>query len=253
LLIDSLESVRIVTGSGEILTASENQNPDLFWGLRGAGHNFGIITNATFKIYPFTNGGQVMSADMRIPVSKNQSIWEFVKSYENNMPDELSIDVAGLYSEQFGGVSGSRSPIKAGTLGSSTRLTIVKQTYFLISITYAGPLSTGTKIIQPLLDLNPLTHNITSIPWSLLETQGRFGVDAEACIKGTNHNVFGINLYKIDVPNLVEMSNYVDEVFRLYPAFRFALFSLSKYATRVIESVPDDATAYPYRNTNAYV
>lgn len=43
-LLDSLESVRLVTASGEIVTASQTHNSDLFWGIRGAGHNFGIVT-----------------------------------------------------------------------------------------------------------------------------------------------------------------------------------------------------------------
>lgn len=102
---DSLQSVRMVTGAGELLTASATENSDLFWGLRGAGHNFGIIVNATYTVYPFTNNGQAMSADMRFAISKNQSIWEFVKSYSDNQPDELTFDLGIAYDARFGGVS----------------------------------------------------------------------------------------------------------------------------------------------------
>jgi fumiquinazoline A oxidase len=55
LLLDDLKSVTIVTGSGEIVTASEKENSDLFWGLRGAGQNYGIVTSATFQIHDQTN------------------------------------------------------------------------------------------------------------------------------------------------------------------------------------------------------
>jgi FAD/FMN-containing dehydrogenase len=48
LLLDDLKSATIVTGSGESVTASEEENGDLFWGLRGAGQIFGIVTLATF-------------------------------------------------------------------------------------------------------------------------------------------------------------------------------------------------------------
>ena len=105
LMIDALVSVRMVAGNGEILTVSATEHPDLFWGLRGAGFNYGIITNATWKIYPFTNNGRAMSADMRFAISKNASIWEYVASYSNNQPDQLTLDLGIAYDKRFGGVS----------------------------------------------------------------------------------------------------------------------------------------------------
>src|SRR2546422_6378647 len=51
--IDNLESVNLVTAAGERLRASEEENSDLFWGLRGAGANFGVATSFEFKLHPF--------------------------------------------------------------------------------------------------------------------------------------------------------------------------------------------------------
>jgi FAD/FMN-containing dehydrogenase len=49
--IDSLISARVVIASGELVVASENHNPDLFWALKGAGQFFGIVTEVTMKMY----------------------------------------------------------------------------------------------------------------------------------------------------------------------------------------------------------
>ncbi|ORY11359.1 FAD binding domain-containing protein [Clohesyomyces aquaticus] len=52
--VDNVISMRVVTADGKILTASSASNPDLFWALRGAGPNFGIVTSATVKAFPAT-------------------------------------------------------------------------------------------------------------------------------------------------------------------------------------------------------
>lgn len=51
LLADQIEEARVVLADGESVIASQQTNPDLFWALRGAGHNFGIVTGFKYKIY----------------------------------------------------------------------------------------------------------------------------------------------------------------------------------------------------------
>ena len=106
-------------------------------------------------------------------------------------------------------------------------------------------------LIQPIIDIGPFEKNITMIPWKDIETQSKFGIDALACIKGTYHSVWGLNLYQIDVPTLIDAVEYMDEVYTQYPGFRHAFLAIDMYAPRVTQSVPDDATAYPYRNAVA--
>lgn len=51
LVADNLLKARVVLANGSVVIASDQSNPDLFWALRGAGHNFGIVTEVTVKIY----------------------------------------------------------------------------------------------------------------------------------------------------------------------------------------------------------
>ena len=97
LLIDTLQSVRLITAAGNAITVSNQQHPDLFWGLRGAGANFGIVTSATYKVFDATNGGQVLSTNFEYYATANQSIWQILKSFDNTLPANLAINVAVEY------------------------------------------------------------------------------------------------------------------------------------------------------------
>jgi FAD/FMN-containing dehydrogenase len=103
--IDGLQSVRLVTGTGSLINVSATSHPDLWWGMLGAGFNFGIVTSATYQVYDFTNNGQTMNADFRFHASQNGSLYEFAHSFVGRLPDAFSIDIAIAYNEAFGGVS----------------------------------------------------------------------------------------------------------------------------------------------------
>ena len=99
----------MITGTGALINVSANSHPELFWGMRGAGFNFGIVTSATYQVFDFTNNGQAMKADFRFHANRNGSLYEFARSYAGKMPDRFAIDIAIAYDERFGGVSRSSS------------------------------------------------------------------------------------------------------------------------------------------------
>ena len=105
LIIDALESVTIVTGKGDIVNASLSENSDLFWGIRGAGHNCGLITSATYKLHNQTNRGRALNGDFLFPVSENATIFNILKSFAGNQPDALALTSAIQYSPALKTVS----------------------------------------------------------------------------------------------------------------------------------------------------
>ena len=105
LTLDSLESVRLVTATGDLITVSKSENPDLFWGIRGAGFNFGIVTEATYRVYDTTFNGQVMEGDLLFSANASRSIWQIIRSYDNTLPAELSLSVVLTYNATLGQVS----------------------------------------------------------------------------------------------------------------------------------------------------
>jgi hypothetical protein len=83
----------------------------LFWALRGAGANFGIITSATYTIHDATNRGQAVNADFIYPAAQNRSLWELLGSYDDYIPDELNILLSAGYNRETKQVSSRRRVI----------------------------------------------------------------------------------------------------------------------------------------------
>lgn len=104
MILDSLSSVRMVTAAGNIVTASKTVNPDLFWGMRGAGFNYGTVVEATYDIYNET-APQVLSANFLFQPNASQPILEYFKSFGDDLPAELSLVLLGTDLASFGGVS----------------------------------------------------------------------------------------------------------------------------------------------------
>ena len=132
-------------------------------------------------------------------------------------------------------------------------LTSRSQTYFLINVVYVGTLAEGLEYVQPLINLKSVARNITEILWKDIEPSSKFGINAEASIKRFKHSVYSINLHQLDVPALINFTNYVSGDFTTYPGLQRAVWTLVQYLNRVIKSVPDNATAYAWRNAVAYV
>ena len=74
LTIDSLLAVELVTADGQVVRASEDENPELFWGMRGAGANFGIVTSFEFHLHPFE--GVVTHGTVTHPIERAEELAE---------------------------------------------------------------------------------------------------------------------------------------------------------------------------------
>ncbi len=90
LAIDNLTSVDVVTADGEFRRADEEQHPDLFWGVRGAGGNFGIVTSFEFKLHPMQR--QVIAGSILFPISRAREVLAFYADFAPGAPDELQLD-----------------------------------------------------------------------------------------------------------------------------------------------------------------
>jgi FAD/FMN-containing dehydrogenase len=155
LSIDSLLSVDIVTADGQFRRASATENEDLFWAVRGAGSNFGVVTSFEFRAHPV--GPLVMVGAIFYPLEDAPTILPAWRDFMATAPDELS-SLAICWSIP------PHEPFPPELHGTPI---------VAVAAAYCGPVEEGERIVQPLRELaQPLVD--ASGPWPWLGLQSGF-------------------------------------------------------------------------------
>ena len=94
---DNLLSADLVTAEGELMTVSAERHPELFWGLRGGGGNFGVVTSFEYRLHPV---GAVLAGMVLHPLAKAAQVLRFYREYARSCPDELTAFAALMTSPE---------------------------------------------------------------------------------------------------------------------------------------------------------
>lgn len=132
LTVDQLLAVDMVTADGEFVKASAKENADLFWGTRGAGGNFGIVTEFEFRLNPV--GPIVLSGPIFWPMELSGKVLRFYRDWITDVPDELTTVVVHRRVPP--------SPAIPAEFHGRPVVTVV--------CCYAGPVEEGEKVIRPM-------------------------------------------------------------------------------------------------------
>jgi len=89
LAVDNLRSAEIVTENGQIHRISEEEEPDLFWAIRGGGGNFGVVTEFEFQLHPFPL--EVLSGNVVWPVEQARDVLDFYGEWHAGLSDDLYV------------------------------------------------------------------------------------------------------------------------------------------------------------------
>jgi FAD/FMN-containing dehydrogenase len=91
---DNVVEAEVVTADGSVLTASEHENPDLYWAIRGGGGNFGIVTSFTFALHPV--GPEVAFSATFYPIEEYAQVLRGWRDYVEQAPDEVTTVCVGI-------------------------------------------------------------------------------------------------------------------------------------------------------------
>ena len=153
LTVDNLRSVDLVTAEGEQMHVDAETEPDLFWGLRGGGGNFGIATSFNYQLHPV--GPIVFGGPIFWPLSDAPAVLRFVREFAPSAPDELGITIALRLAPPMPFLP----PERYGTpvLG--------------LVLVWAGDIAEGQKALAPLRRIGtPIADVVRPVPYVALQS-----------------------------------------------------------------------------------
>ncbi len=221
LAVDNLLSVDIVTADGRLLTASATENEDLFWGVRGGGGNFGIVTSFEYRLHPI--GPLVLGGMLLYPAAQAKELLHFYREFMAGTPNELMALVAFL--------TAPPAPFVPAHLQGTPMVAI--------AICYAGSIEEGQRVVEPLRRFGPPTLDLLSpMPYTVIQQL----FDAA--------NPFGLQVY-VKSDHLADLGDEVIDTLVTHAATATSplsvviLFPLEGVVSRVGEQ----ETAFGHRNT----
>ena len=142
LALDNLRSVELVTADGEVLQVNEKEHPDLFWGVRGGGGNFGIATSFEYELYPV--GPMITGGMIAYPFDRARDVLRFFRNATAELPDDMVL---------FGGLIHAPDGAKLAAMVGG----------------HFGSLADGEKALRPIKEFgSPLLDTIGPMGYSEL-------------------------------------------------------------------------------------
>jgi FAD/FMN-containing dehydrogenase len=143
LVIDNLQAVDIVTADGQLRRADATENPELFWGVRGGGGNFGVVTSFQYRLHPV---GQLLGGVVFFPLEQARDVLRFYRELMAAAPDELIAYALFL-------TSPDSVPLCA------------------IAACYVGPIEKGEEALRPVRSFGrPVADSVRPMPYPELQS-----------------------------------------------------------------------------------
>lgn len=237
LLSDQLLSARVILANATAVTASPSSHPDLFWALRGAGHNFGIVTSLEYKIYDIDSypGGKTWSyTAFAFPATP-----ENVKNVYRVTESQLDSQPEGMM--QFGLIL-QNPELSEGPI-------------ILHHITWNGPLTSplAMELTQPYHDLKPLavlkeTGTYRDVPrWLQINADGPV-CNSQTLLPGAGTIRFPVDVKAYDLDALAAAVEKFVELTTTVAEFRASFFMIEQYATHTVQDIPSSDSAFASRD-----
>ncbi|SCV49785.1 related to oxidoreductase [Fusarium fujikuroi] len=227
---DQIISARVVLPNGDAVTASEDSNPDLFWALRGAGHNFGIVTEWKYRIYDINN--PMWSYEIFIFLGdKLEDVLELTNKMMKTQPPHLT---HWIYIVNIPEIDPDKPIIW----------------YAVIS---DGAAQKARDYAKSLHGLGPINVNAGEASMPDLAAITLMGDDTVGCAKGFTGLRYPIGLKTYDLFAVRKVFNEIADMSKRVPEFAGSFFLLEGYSTHGVKAIDAKDSAFPHRDDEILV
>lgn len=251
LIADQLIEARLVLANGTAVTVSSTLNPDLFWALRGAGHNFGVVTEFKVKIYDAPSTTWTYD-EFIFTHDKLEALYEQFNSLHNN-----GTQPAGLIHWSVWLRLPDMDPehVRPAVPSKHARSADADQRkpVILSYILYEGPASEEHRYGAPLHALGPAATRTLTLAFPDIQSTTGNDLSAPVCQPGVATGMlFPVRLQTYDLHAQRAAFEQFSKLTAI-PAFNASGFLLEGYSVIGVKAVPAESTAFPHREDNLLV
>ncbi|KAL9114276.1 MAG: hypothetical protein Q9227_001698 [Pyrenula ochraceoflavens] len=227
LVADNILSMNVVLADGSEIVVSPKSHPDLWWAMRGAGHNFGIVTSLDLKIYP-----------------RSTDAWSYyVYLYKGDSLEKVIKTANSL-------LANGTMPKELGFFGILTSIPPVDPVNPSISWTiwYAGHQQEAEPFVRPFLDAGPLITQNGSVPYPQIPDAVSSGLNSAVCQGNRSRITRPAGLQSINATAGRLVYNSLRDLVHANPAYSSSGILYEGYSTLGVRNQRADDSAYPHRD-----
>ncbi|KAF7863838.1 hypothetical protein EAF04_006803 [Stromatinia cepivora] len=228
MISDNLVKLNVVLADGSAITVSEKSHPDLLWAMKGAGHNFGIVTSFEIKIYP-----------------RLVDTWYF-KNYVWKQ-DKLETLFGELNKLQNNASTVRELAVNYGTYGVNASISSTEAVIWW-SFTYAGPQKDAQKYLDAFDKIPAESIEDGNVPYTEIPDATGTGINQPLCDKGFEHIHTTTYLNVWNVTTQRQVYNLFQEKITQQPLLINSIVMLEDYSTIGVRAVDPKTSAFPWRN-----
>ncbi|KAL4993013.1 FAD-binding domain-containing protein [Aspergillus recurvatus] len=228
LISDNFRTLNVVLADGSEITVSNTSHPDLFWAMKGAGHNFGIVTSFELNIFP------------RLIDTWYYRNYVFTQDKLEPLFEELN-NLQGI----------GQQPVEmAAQYGMYTLDPSISETEAIIwwTFAYAGPQSEASQYLAPFDNLGPLSVTDGNVPYPEVPSVQGTGILNATCDKGLSRIVgpAGLQVYNVTTQRQI-YDLFNRNIQHSYPALLSSAVIMEGYSVAGVLAANPDDSAYPHR------
>ncbi|KAL8668916.1 MAG: hypothetical protein Q9168_006469 [Polycauliona sp. 1 TL-2023] len=234
LMADGFIEMDVVTADGSEIKVSKSSNPDLYWGMRGAGQNFGIVTKFRYKIFDYPNGPDIFHATYHFTEDKLKILFEQLNKLLNGgtLPRDMNAYVVLRLKPHI-----SPNPV------------------FVFHFYYFGTDEQASPYVQPILDLGPIAISNATFPYKEVSHRSfQASVGDPTCQAGLSTKTrFPVGLKTYNISTNRQIYDLFEDMIIKHPALSTSFVQFEAFPMQAVKAVDRASTAYAHRDDDILV